>query len=186
MRPISLLAPPLLLLVAVTAEAAPLRGSLLREGKALDFGTAPLFASGARCREPDQKAISLALRLPATATRYHLDETIVSFSVTPGMVKLGEKLVPQTAERSFDPERDRWGRVLAWIGPSGRASQATLPKAGWVRYTALEKAGPIEVEFELDFGDLGKISGTTRVEKTEETVCVIPAPPPPPPPPPRK
>lgn len=159
-----------------------IRGQLLREGKPLDFAKAPLFAAGTRCHEDSERTLSLTLRLPAAATPYKIEETIVAFSGTPGVAALGKQLTPQTADRTFDPERDGWGRVLAWIGPKNRASQATLPDKGWVRFTALEKNGPIALEFDLDFGALGKIAGRARVETTDETVCVIPAPPPPPPP----
>jgi hypothetical protein len=156
------------------------RGALLREGKPLDFATAPWKVVGKRCREESEKALSLDLVLPAEATHYKLEETVVAFSGTPGVAPLDKQLTPQTADRSYDPERDGWGRVLAWISPKDRGSEATLPTKGWVKFRALKKEGPIDLEFELDFAALGKIAGRARADTTEETVCVIPAPPPPP------
>jgi hypothetical protein len=154
--------------------ALAVHGRLVRQGKALDVAKAPLVAVGRRCHEPSEKTVEIDLRLPAALTAHHLDETVVAISGTPGLVTLGEAREPQTAGRSYDPARDGWGRVLAWVSPTDRGEQATLPDRGWVKFNALARNGPIEVDLDLDFGNLGRIAGRVRVEDTEERVCRVP------------
>ena len=173
-------------LAAPDAGAPPapvgVKGSLTYQGTAYALER-PLLIEANHCHEADIGAASVSISLPAADSPYKtLPLKLVEISGDASKLKLGDKLEPQTADRSFQPGQDDRARVLAWISDAGRGGEATLPKQAWVRFDALSKTGPIDVSFDLDFGDLGHAAGRIVLPSSAETVCKSPAPPPPPPP----
>jgi hypothetical protein len=149
------------LFAAAACDSKPVdvTGSLLLGGKRTDLTTVPLKLIAQRCREPERKDLTLRLMTPG---RYHTDDEVVWFSATPGVTRVGVKGEPE--------------HVRAWSDGG-----VVGPEKGWVRYTTLATMGPIEVEFDLDFGEYGRLKGRARVAKTDEIPCPTPEPPPLPP-----
>ena len=161
LRPILTRSALFVLAVLVSGCEPPLevRGWLLIRGKRVDIATKPLTTTGERCREPERREMRLRVMIPIPPEPPALRDSLsMSFTATLGLTSVGVETDAEAVRATF-PRADGGGRY-------------TEPKAGWVRYRALSTMGPIDVEFDVDFGEYGHIKGRARAERIEELPCI--------------
>ncbi len=175
--------------VAVPAPSASaasasrgVHGTLVREGKTLRLETLELRLSAKRCSDPGATTLVVGIGLRAEDSRLRIEENLVAIQVDESKLRAGQRYDPDTAAgvKRHGRTPDAAVSVLAWISGPGRATEAALPSDGWVKVNANSSSGPVDVSFEISFGEMGQVDGHIVIPTIQSMVCRSPSPPRPP------
>ena len=143
-------------------------GRLLIEGKWWELDEIDPRAQARHCSETDIRQVNVDLSIPSELVGGSLDLLVLHISANPKKVNPGEEHEAKLSGQ------ENPGRALAYLSMEGRAATAVFPDGGSLRYEEIGEEEALDLFFDLDYGDLGGLSGRVKTGSSQGKVCRMP------------
>jgi hypothetical protein len=150
-------------------ECAWWKGRVLIEGTWWELDEISPRMKVQHCFEPELQQVITDLSIPSDLVPGSLDRIVLHISADPKKVQPG---TDHPAQRS---DRGNPARALAYLSIQDRGASAVFPDGGSLRYETIEEQGIVDLFFELDYGDLGAVTGRIKADSTQPKVCLMPS-----------
>ena len=145
-------------------------GTAIVQGTQWDLDAIKPSAQSFHCSENSEHGVSVALSIPEDLGPSNAEMLLLRLGAQIQEIELGFAHPVATHRRSSESP----AHAMAYLSPEGRISSAHRPDNGTIRFEAVEKGGPMDVFFQLNFGELGEIAGRVRSPATTPMTCLIP------------
>lgn len=150
------------------SECAWWTGRLLVKGESLSLEQVAPTVKVAHCEEAQLDQVFIELVIAAEPPESDREQHVLRFVTWPKKVTLGQE-IPLRKEQ---PKAETPARVLAQVSTEGKPPSFQMPNQGTLQFFAIEEGGPVDLVFDLDFGEFGQpIQGRIRSEQSRAKTC---------------